>query len=377
MKSRSIFNDFFGHCSFLFALLLDRDGVILEGNDRAKRFLQESGHDTLCFLGDVLREGQEDFLPQLRHAGTERRNVPLVFQFAEGSVLALDCMAACLGEELVLYAACTDTEDQEIVSRLSVLNLEMANMGRELVKKNLQLSASQKALETANTMKNTFLSIIAHDLRGSVGGISQLLEMLRDDYDTLEEEEFKQLVSLASHDASRTFQLLEDLLTWSRSQRGVIEFNPVRYSIRELVGQAAGLLQSRALEKRISITHDIPDSLTARLDPAMIGTVLRNLLSNALKFTPSGGSIAVTARQSGESAEVVVRDNGLGISGEALEKLFQVGVNHGSSRGTEGESGTGLGLVLCREFVEKHGGRIWAESTPGEGSTFFFSLPSA
>ncbi|NLD96195.1 MAG: HAMP domain-containing histidine kinase, partial [Synergistaceae bacterium] len=271
----------------------------------------------------------------------------------------------------------SDQENDRIITEMSVLNLEMANMTRELHKKNLQLAVSQQALAKADSMKKTFLAIIAHDLRGHVGGVSQLLSMLQQDYDDMDDAEKKECVTLASDEARRTFLLLEDLLSWSRSQLDQIEFTPVDCNLRALIEENIALLQSRAKEKGVALSHETPPSLSATLDRSMMGTVLRNLLNNALKFTAPGGRVLVSASQKGESVEIIVRDTGTGMSQEQLENLFRIDAKPVSTQGTSGEKGSGLGLILCKEFVEKNGGMIRAESVAGEGSSFFILLPSA
>ena len=171
--------------------------------------------------------------------------------------------------------------------------------------------------------------------------------------------------------------LLEDLLSWSRSQLDQIEFTPVDCNLRALIEENIALLQSRAKEKGVALSHETPPSLSATLDRSMMGTVLRNLLNNALKFTAPGGRVLVSASQKGESVEIIVRDTGTGMSQEQLENLFRIDAKPVSTQGTSGEKGSGLGLILCKEFVEKNGGMIRAESVAGEGSSFFISLPSA
>ena len=233
----------------------------------------------------------------------------------------------------------------------------------------------QQELERANATKNTFLAIIAHDLRGSIGAIGQTLELLERNACDMDEDERDEFLSLAGEDARRVFSLLENLLTWSRSQLDQIAFKPVESRLRSIVDESAALLASRASEKEIVLINAVPEAMTARLDPGMTGVVLRNLLGNALKFTSAGGRVSVSARRTNEGVEVAVRDTGHGIPSEIAERLFRLDARHESSEGTAGERGSGLGLILCKEFVEKHGGRIWFESSPGEGTVFFFTLP--
>lgn len=374
--SVSLFLNIFGRCDFLFALLLGNAGQVLAVNDRAAALLGTEENCCPLPLAELLAEGQEDCLARIEEAASGV-SLPLSLKTAAGSRIGIDCSVAALGEEMLVFGMYSDQENDRIITEMSVLNLEMANMTRELHKKNLQLAVSQQALAKADSMKKTFLAIIAHDLRGHVGGVSQLLSMLQQDYDDMDDAEKKECVTLASDEARRTFLLLEDLLSWSRSQLDQIEFTPVDCNLRALIEENIALLQSRAKEKGVALSHETPPSLSATLDRSMMGTVLRNLLNNALKFTAPGGRVLVSASQKGESVEIIVRDTGTGMSQEQLENLFRIDAKPVSTQGTSGEKGSGLGLILCKEFVEKNGGMIRAESVAGEGSSFFISLPFA
>ncbi len=315
--SVSLFLNIFGRCDFLFALLLGNAGQVLAVNDRAAALL---GTEENCYpypLAKLLAEGQEDCLARIEEAASGE-SLPLSLKTAAGSRIGIDCSVAALGEEMLVFGMYSDQENDRIITEMSVLNLEMANMTRELHKKNLQLAVSQQALAKADSMKKTFLAIIAHDLRGHVGGVSQLLSMLQQDYDDMDDAEKKECVTLASDEARRTFLLLEDLLSWSRSQLDQIEFTPVDCNLRALIEENIALLQSRAKEKGVALSHETQPSLSATLDRSMMGTVLRNLLNNALKFTAPGGRVLVSASQKGESVEIIVRDTGTGMSQEQL-----------------------------------------------------------
>ncbi len=356
-------------------MLIGNAGEVLAVNDKAASLLGKDRNDRPPSLGELLAEGQEDWRARIEEA-LSGGSLTLFLKTADDSRIGIDCSLAALGEELLVFGPYSDRDNDRIITEMSVLNLEMANMTRELHKKNLQLAVSQQALAQADSMKKTFISIIAHDLRGHVGGVSQLLSMLQQDYDAIDDAEKKDCITLASDEARRTFLLLEDLLSWSRSQLDRIEFTPVDCNLRALIEENIALLQSRAKEKRVSLSHKTPHTLSARLDRSMMGTVLRNLLNNALKFTAPGGRVHVSASRKGESIEIIVRDTGTGMSREQLENLFRIDAKPVSTQGTSGEKGSGLGLILCKEFVEKNGGMIRAESIPGEGSAFFITLPS-
>jgi len=168
--------------------------------------------------------------------------------------------------------------------------------------------------------------------------------------------------------------LLTNLLVWSRSQTGKIKFNPECIELVSLINEVVELLNDSAQYKSISISKKMPPSISVFADKAMIGTILRNLISNGIKFTNSGGEILIDTEQKEDKIIVSVVDNGVGIKNEVIGKLFHI--EHGySTVGTKNETGTGLGLLLCKEFIDMHGGTIWVESEVGKGSTFNFSIP--
>ncbi len=238
-----------------------------------------------------------------------------------------------------------------------------------------ELIESNRKLEEMNAAKDKFFSIIAHDLRSpfnSIMGFTELIsEQVRErDYANL--DHYTKIILQSSH---RVMDLLTNLLEWSRSQTGRIEYNPQCFEIVDFIRDTSQLFDQLAAQKSISIVAEMPSGISVFADKLMISTVLRNLLSNAIKYTRPGGTIVISARSNQEKIEVTIADNGIGIARERVARLFRIEQNE-STLGTNQEKGTGLGLILCREFIEKHGGRIWAESIEGKGSVFSFSLPS-
>jgi PAS domain S-box-containing protein len=236
------------------------------------------------------------------------------------------------------------------------------------------LKKSETRLRELNATKDKFFSIISHDLRSpfsSIIGFSDLLlEKVREkDYEMM--EEYAEIIQSSSW---RVMNLLINLIEWSNSQTGTIKFNPEYFEIVDLVNEVTALSNDTARHKAITITRELPDSQVVFADKEMISTVLRNLISNSIKYTNPEGEIIVSVKQEGEEISVSVQDNGIGIEKNALEKLFRIEESR-STKGTRKETGTGLGLLLCKEFIEKHGGRLSVESKPGVGSDFRFSLP--
>jgi signal transduction histidine kinase len=170
------------------------------------------------------------------------------------------------------------------------------------------------------------------------------------------------------------FALLENLLEWARSQTGNIAFTPESFSIKEVLSENATLLAAQAEAKSISITSENYEDVAVNAHRNSVSTVIRNLISNAIKFTPEGGTVSLKVLASGSDVMVSVADTGVGMSQEVVDKLFRIDAKI-STKGTANEKGTGLGLILCKEFIEKNGGRIWVRSSEGEGSVFYFLLP--
>jgi signal transduction histidine kinase len=238
------------------------------------------------------------------------------------------------------------------------------------------LQEREKALRDANAAKDKFFSIIAHDMRNPLAGLHTVSELLDSRYDSLDEAERRRFSHLLHEGTGQAVDLMQSLLSWARSQTGRLEIKPKRLTLHSLVVENIALVQQAAAQKQIAIAAPIPPHVEVLADPEMASTILRNLLSNAVKFTPRGGSLEVSALEDGSEVQVAVADTGVGMSAQELQKLFRID-EHLASKGTEQEPGNGLGLLVCKEFVEKLGGRIWAESRPGLGSTFRFTLRKA
>ena len=221
-----------------------------------------------------------------------------------------------------------------------------------------QLRESEKNLKLLNATKDKFFSIIAHDLKNPFHALLELSRLLKENIRELSVEESTEYTELIHASASQLLELVENLLQWSRTQTGRTPFNPSVFSIDTLAGENISLMTLNAGEKQISLENHIPQGTSIFADKDMISTVLRNLLSNAIKFTHNGGKVSIHAKNAGENfIEIHISDNGVGIEPENLEKLFNIEVHHSTS-GTGNESGTGLGLILCKEFIEKNNGKI-------------------
>ncbi|WP_163397557.1 sensor histidine kinase [Flavobacterium fluviatile] len=222
--------------------------------------------------------------------------------------------------------------------------------------------------------KNQFFSIISHDLRGPVGAAASLSELLAEDVGKYSRDEIREISEMLYQSNKNSYKLLENLLEWSRVQTGTITFIPKKILLNTLIDENIELCKNAALNKNIHLLFEPSGIIEADADKNMIDTVLRNLLNNAIKFTDKNGKVEVRLLKTDGKAEISIIDNGIGIPNTIKEKLFKIN-RKVIQKGTQNETGSGLGLLLCSEFVNLHKGKIWAESEEGNGSTFKFTLP--
>lgn len=232
-----------------------------------------------------------------------------------------------------------------------------------------------KQLETALSEKNRFFSIIAHDLKSPMSGLLGLSKIFSESAENLTMKELQNVADAMRKSSERLYALMENLLHWALMQQGMMKYAPREYSLRELIQNSVDSLGSLAEQKQIALHIRVPEKLGVWVDPPMITTVLRNLLSNALKFTDSGGTVTASAAADGDMIKISVVDTGTGMDQDTLNHLFAID-RRTTNTGTQGEQGTGLGLILCKEFIEKHGGRVWVESELGRGAAFHFTVPA-
>jgi PAS domain S-box-containing protein len=241
------------------------------------------------------------------------------------------------------------------------------------IQKELEFKNAQ--LNRAIAEKDKFFSIIAHDLRSPFNGFLGLTQLLVDELPTLDMVQIQQMASLMRNSAKNVFNLIENLLDWSRMQRGITRFSPETINLSEKIEYLTGSVKEMATKKQTEIELKIPTDLNVFVDLNMFSSTIRNLLSNAVKFTPHGGKITLSAKaMDASTVEISVSDSGIGMDKLFLENLFKMD-DFVNRSGTDGEPSTGLGLLLCKEFVEKNGGKIWAESVEKVGSTFYFTSP--
>jgi len=242
------------------------------------------------------------------------------------------------------------------------------------VKTHLELKHSREELKELNAAKDKFFSIIAHDLKNPLGAFKNITELLSESFNQASHERKQSLIKKMKRSATHLYDLLENLLQWARSQTGKISFTPEKTDLYTLVNNALFVHTMNAEKKNIQLTSDISRDTCVYVDRSMIDTVFRNLITNAIKFTPEGGAVRVFSRDDGAFIEVAVEDTGVGIAEAYVPNLFRIDV-HCSTLGTAQEKGTGLGLILCKEFIERNKGSIRVESREGEGTTFLITIP--
>ena len=249
------------------------------------------------------------------------------------------------------------------------------NTHLEIKFKNEQINEYAAKLEKLIATKDKFFSIIAHDLRNPFVGIENFTKILLrlGNYDP---DDMKNQLQTIHSTALQGHELLENLLRWAKSQTDSIEINHDVFRLNDAVINCLNLIQTQANNKSIKLKNEISDNILIESDQDMLETILRNLLSNAIKFTPASGTVSVKVMQKNNLVEISVSDTGIGIEENDKQKLFRIDSKLQSREGTENETGSGLGLILCKEFVDKLGGTIWAESKIGNGTTFKFTIPT-
>jgi signal transduction histidine kinase len=257
--------------------------------------------------------------------------------------------------------------------------LQIEETNEELIVQKEEIQNFAFELEIANKTKDKFFSIIAHDLKSPISALMSFSDLLLKKHTTYDIEKRETYIKIINDSSIKTLKLLDNLLAWAQSQTGVISFTPEIINISELITEIISLFEEPAENKEINLIVNAEKDLSVEADKNMIDTVLRNLISNAIKFTSKKGDITVTSQtirdeKNQEFAEISVKDSGVGIPQKIQTKLFKI-TESVTTKGTEEETGTGLGLILCKEFIEKHGGEIWFESEVNKGSKFIFRIP--
>ena len=344
----------------------------------------------LQVVGSFLREAQYDVA-----AATSGRQALAIAEDVAPDLILLDIMMP----EMDGFETCRKLKDSEKTSEIPIIFLTAKTAEEDIVhgfelgavdyitkpfqrqellervRVHVELRRSRLELARLVQDKDRLFSIIAHDLRGPLGSFMSIADYVAENIDELDIGEIKPLFREMRQTTRSVYGLLENLLEWSRIQLGTISFQPSDFSLGTVAASVEALVQAQIQQKDLTLENLVPDDLLVRADKQMISIVLRNLVSNAIKYTPRGGRITLEAEKDlfSSRATVHVRDTGVGM-GEELQKALSVGTQVNSMPGTEREKGTGLGMMLCREMIVRHGQFLQIDSVIGEGSTFSFTL---
>lgn len=351
---RSVFEQVWNQ-SFDGMRLVNKEGIVVFVNDALCRLFEKSreeiegNHYTVCYDSDsqdyMLKKQKERFLSHTIEPNFERQaklwnGKEVWFELSNSFITSDD-------KEQLLLSIFRDVTNRK---------------------------ATEEKLKEHIISKDKFFSIIAHDLKSPFQGLIGFSNILLEDYENLSEDEIKEFIGNISKSATNLFYLLQNLLEWSRLQTGKMEYVPSRLDLGFEIKMVINILIGNALRKGIKIINEIPEGIFLMADRNMLNSICQNLITNAIKFSNSGGEVKITVSDEGNFVEVTVSDTGVGIREADMEKLFRLDISH-STRGTANEGGTGLGLLLLKDMVELHKGTIRAESHFGKGSRFMFTLP--
>jgi len=355
--------------------ILDSDGVFLEANKGASQLYGYNREEMIGQTPEFFSApGKNDLMQTMQYVQNACNGESQKFEWwglkKNGEIFPKEIVlspANIKGRNLVI-AVCRDITERNKIEQ-------------ELLKSNQEL-------QETNVSKDKFFSILAHDLKNPFQGLLGFIDLLYEDLEELTTDQIKEYLFNVRSASYHTYNLLENLLDWSRIQSGKMPFTPTIFDISDEIDSIINVLQSNATRKEIRLVNEVSEHTMVEADRNMIHSVVQNLITNSIKFSNTQGKVTIRSRQpknlsknpaTTESAEkqwleISVSDNGIGIPDELLPKLFRLNGQFSQS-GTANEPGTGLGLVLCREMVEKNGGKIWAESIPDQGATFIFTLP--
>jgi two-component system, sensor histidine kinase and response regulator len=360
-----------------------------------KLYITNSGENALNFLKstlpdlillDVMMPGLSGFeVCRIIKNDPQIKDIPVIFLSAKNETDdvvegfeagAVDYIVKPFNAKEVFVRVATQLQLKTASKLLKEKNDKLKDLNNSLVESKQIIEEDARQLKKLNAEKNKFFSIIAHDLRGPFTGLTGLTQILCEQIDGLSPEEIREMVKMLHDSARQVYDLLNNLLQWSRLQMNSITFEPKSVNLKEAVQDAMLVLSNQTQSKEISVQIQIPDELSVFADINMLKTIIRNLVSNAVKFTRKGGEIKILAQPGQEDmTEISVIDNGIGMDPEMQKKLFLIDEKI-SRTGTDGETSNGIGLLICKDFVEKNSGNIRVESKPDKGTSFVFTLPS-
>ncbi len=336
------------------------DGTVINANNRAVKLLKQS-------ITKMTTKKIQDFI----QFDTERDFLALFERVKHSLDIQFEVQIIKNGGEKIEAEFKTSMLDKE----KGILQTIIRDVTQQK-KAEKQLTQSKEKLSELNTTKDKFFSILAHDLKSPFSHIMSLIELLINKIEDYDKPKIERMLNLIHDSSVKTYKLLDNLLTWSRAQSGKLEYEPEKIQLSETVSSTTDFLEPQSNNKKITVVIHIPDDLYVYADRDMLDFIFRNFISNAIKFTRQGGKIEINAQPKAQKIEIIIKDTGVGMDVETLNDLFRIDKTN-SKKGTDGEEGTGLGLILCKEFINLHKSTIQVESTQGKGSVFKFSLPVA
>ncbi|HEX2869219.1 MAG TPA: ATP-binding protein [Ignavibacteriales bacterium] len=322
----------------------------------------------------LLAEGKEIENAGFSREEIEGKSIYETFNERICAMLVPHCNAALRGESNMFELGGAQNNFYLVYTLPIKDELGTVTAGMAMFQNITHMKKFEKELKELNDSKDKFFSIISHDLKNPFSSLLGFSEFLASDFDQFSPEEIRTFAKNINKSAKSVFDLLENLLQWSRLQTGGMEYSPVKFNLKELTEDIFNIYEISAVRKNITLNIDSPEKVEIYADKNMIDAVIRNLVSNAIKFTQPGGKVLIRVENSQSKAVVSVSDTGVGISPENQKKLFAIGEKV-TTPGTSNERGTGLGLILSKEFVDKNNGTLEVISEPGKGSEFRLSLP--
>ncbi len=366
------------------------------GMDALKILLKED--DFSLILLDVkmpIMDGYET--AELIYQREKLKNIPIIFitgqDYEEAAVFkgyqagAVDYIRKPFNPQILrskvavfaeLYKKNQLLKNQE--EKLKAINEDLVRLNQGLEKRvkerTAELESLNQELRELNISKDKILSVISHDLRNPFTALLASSEKLSRDVEKLPPAEIKTFSNIIHRTSNRILNQLNELVDWAKKQHEKSSFNPTRIHLTKGVTESLELLKSNATQKEIHLVNKVPDSVYVKADPLMLRSILQNIVTNAIKFTPHGGTVTASAQAGDSMIEICILDNGIGMTSEMKEKLFMEAEPYSVS-GTNNEQGSGLGLILVRDFVAQHGGTINVESEVDKGTCFKFTIPTA
>ena len=374
-------------------ILLDKDGKISFWNNAAYDIFHYTEEEVIglnftnliipedkvifyqkMFSGFKLSESEGLFCKSIEIEALNKEKVKIPIEISISTLKIKGELSACAIIRDITTRIENELEFKKLIEELQISKDIIEQNAMEVNDLNIKLSESEELLKELNSSKDKFFSIIAHDLKGPFQGLIGYTDILAHNIESLSKEEIADLATQMHYSATNLLKLLENLLHWSRLQRGIIEIIPENFDISTLVDMNFNLLSTNAKQKNIKLINNIKSGCMVFADLNMVNTVLRNLTSNAIKFTYIDGSIIAECNDlDNEFIEISINDNGVGMSQTIIEDIFKLEKKI-TTLGTQNEKGTGLGLVLCKDLIEKNGGSIYVTSELGKGTSFKFTI---